>query len=383
MVVLTIPKVGLIHKPHLLAITLSLVIALGLVLQSLVLPSSLFDISSLSFIQDAFADHGQEIVLSLNESSFAQKSPEGGNQVIVVVNYATQDPMAVHDLVKGVMKVYSPNGTLLKTSSSPTPFPISESGKAQLATTLTDNSVNSATANIVFTNPIRTEMVSNELPVKIGPIKRITATLPDEKQPDTELVQEKQPAVTAQIPTKNEAVIKQPKIKPPAPVENEEIPEHPLVVMPQKGKQSIAPMEPFFQGTPPTFTSETTINSTIEICNDGLDNDADTQTDFEDSDCLALTSPSPPQPAQEDQLTAASLEVCDDAIDNDLDGKTDLEDEECMSTAPLNQQLAPNLPKGQEAENSNEEEQQSDEDDENDNDDDDDDDDDGNNEDLD
>ena len=31
--------------------------------------------------------------------------------------------MLFHDLVKGVMKVYSPDGTLLKTISSPTPFP--------------------------------------------------------------------------------------------------------------------------------------------------------------------------------------------------------------------------------------------------------------------
>src|SRR5919106_2525792 len=173
MVVLTIRRVGLICRPHLLAITLSLVIALGLLLQILDLPSSLLAIPSLSFIHSAFGDHGQEIVLSLNNSSFAPTSPDGVNKIKIVVNYATQDPMTVHDLVKGVMKVYSLNGTLLKTSSSPTPFPVSTSGNAQLATTLTDNSQDSVTAKIIFTNPIRTETVSNELLVKIDLVKGI------------------------------------------------------------------------------------------------------------------------------------------------------------------------------------------------------------------
>jgi len=51
---------------------LVLVVALGLLLQGLDLPSSLPNISSLSFIQNAFGDHGQEISFLLSESSIAQ-----------------------------------------------------------------------------------------------------------------------------------------------------------------------------------------------------------------------------------------------------------------------------------------------------------------------
>ena len=120
MVILRITNVGLIYKPQFLAITLSLVIALGLLLQSLDLPSSLLAVPSFSFLNNAFAEHGQEIVISLNDSASAPIAPDGKNRVKVVVNYATQEPMVVNDLVKGVMKVYSANGTLLKTSSSPT-----------------------------------------------------------------------------------------------------------------------------------------------------------------------------------------------------------------------------------------------------------------------
>ena len=316
---LTIPKERLIYKPQVLAVTLSLVIGLGLLLQSLDLDSFLHNISPLSFISNAFADHGEEIVLSLNDTSFAQKSPEERNQVKVIVNYATQDPMAVHDLVKGVMKVYSPNGTLLKTSSSPTPFPVSTSGNAQLATTLTDNSQDSVTAKIIFTNPIRTETVSNELLVKIDLVKGITPASPDEKQIETQAVQDEKRVVT-----------------PPIPAGNEEVTEQPPVVQPQEEQQPITPTGPLFPGAPHTFTSE---------------------------------SATPSQLSQKEQLTAsaASVEVCDDTLDNDLDAKIDSEDEECISTAHLNQQLESNSQEGQESENSNNEEQpQSDERDEDD-----------------
>src|ERR671939_1442092 len=133
-------------------------------------------ISSAPVVESAFADHGQEIVLTSKDASFAPiSSGDGGNQVKVVVNYAVHDPMIANDLVKGVMKVYSPNGTLLKTSSSPTPFPISNSySTATLATTITDPTIESVTAKIVFTNPIKTETLSNELPVSVDLIREAT-----------------------------------------------------------------------------------------------------------------------------------------------------------------------------------------------------------------
>jgi hypothetical protein len=346
-------------------------------LQSLDLPSSLLAIPSLSFINSAFADHGQEISLSLNDSSFAP-SPEGGNQVKVVVNYATQDPMAVDDLVKGVMKVYTPNGTLIKTSSSPTPFPVSTTGQLQMATTLTENTIENITANIVFTNPIRTEIVSNELPVKPDFNRGITSASLEENRETAEAVQGEEPtALTQTIPLGGQES-QQPAVIPPIPAEAAEITEQlpppqeiaPQEIAPQEiGPQEtqiapIAPMKPLFQGAP-TSTNDPTTSPTGEICTDGIDNDADTLTDFEDSNCPAVTSPL--KPPQQEQLASAILEICYDTLDNDLDGKTDAADEECLSTAPPDRQLAPAV---QDSQNGREEEQQSDEDDE-DNDDDD------------
>ncbi len=376
MVVVTIRNTGLIYRPELLAITLSFVIALGLLLQSLDLPSSLLAIPSLSFINSAFADHGQEISLSLNDSSFVP-SPEGGNEVKVVVNYATQDPMAVDDLVKGVMKVYTPNGTLIKTSSSPTPFPVSTTGQLQMATTLTGDTVENITANIVFTNPIRTEIVSNELPVKPDFNRGITSASTEENRETADAVQEEEPtALTQTIPLGGQET-QQPAVIPPNPAEiTEQLPPPlapqeiaPQEIAPQE-TQSIAPapMEPLVQG-PPISTNNPTTSPSEEICTDGIDNDADTLTDFEDNNCPAVVSPL--KPPQQEQLASAILEICDDTLDNDLDGKIDAADEMCLSTAPQDRPLTPAV---QGSESGREEEQQSDENDEdNDNDNDDDD----------
>src|SRR5215216_3650122 len=311
MVMLIILKERLIYKPQVLAITLSLVIALGLFLQSLDLDFFLHNISLLSSIPNAFADHGEEIVLSLNDTSFARKSPEEGNQVKAIVNYATQDPMAVRDLVKGVMKVYSPNGTLLKTSSSPTPFPISNSyGTATLATTITDPTIESVTAKIVFTNSIKTETLSNELPVSVD--------LSEDKLSFTK-------SAIALSPTEEEQQ---------QPAELKEVP----AIQEKKQIKSI-------ESIPQTITNPSTTTTTTpaphiekEVCNDGIDNDSDTLIDFSDEKCNPLQSQQQPilsqqQPilSQQGQTIVPTSEICDDDLDNDFDGRVDSRDEECSN----------------------------------------------------
>ena len=144
------------------------------------------------------------------------------------------------------------------------------------------------------------------------------------------------------------------------PIPPEEVIEQPPQTETLQEEQPIAPTVPFLQGAP-TMSTETTTNSNIELCDDGLDNDGDTLIDFEDGDCPAITSFR--TPPQEQQLASATLEVCDDTLDNDLDGKKDLEDEECSATIPIEGQAAPNGREGEEGEDNDEEEQQSNEDD--------------------
>ena len=54
-----------------------------------------------------------------------------------------------------------------------------------------------------------------------------------------------------------------------------------------------------------------------EICNDGIDNDGDGDTDCADSDCAG------------DPACAPAAEICNDGIDNDGDGDTDCADSDC------------------------------------------------------
>jgi hypothetical protein len=59
----------------------------------------------------------------------------------------------------------------------------------------------------------------------------------------------------------------------------------------------------------------------FEICDDGLDNDGNGQTDCDDADCLTFNPPICSQP-----------EVCDDNIDNDFNGDQDCQDDACAGT---------------------------------------------------
>jgi hypothetical protein len=317
------------HKLRSQTLALSLII----VMMTTTTLTTAITIISPPLIQSAFAEHGQEIVLTSKDTSFAPISSGEGNQVKAVVNYAVHDPMVENDLVKGVMRIYSPDGTLLKTSSSPTPFPITNShGTVTLATTLTDPTMEDVIAKIVFTNPIKTEIISNELPVSVNLIKDAAMTgepkeraisqapheseskeedepLPEDKLPPTEstkksseIEEEQQSARIEDVPTIHQS----PQV---APTES----------MPQTLTNSYV--------SPPLPTIPEP-----EICNDSIDNDGDTLIDLSDLDCnLIQTQQQQPPALQQQPAAVSSPEMCDDDLDNDLDSKVDSRDEECSS----------------------------------------------------
>ena len=317
------------------ALTLSLII----VMMTTTLITTI-TISSPTIVQSAFADHGQEIVLTSTDASFAPvSSGEGGNQAKVVVTYAVHDPMIVNDLVKGVMKVYSPNGTLLKTSSSPTPFPISNSyGTATLATTLTDPTIESVIAKIAFTNPIKTETFSNELPVSVDlirgaalsgePQEKMTTQAPPQSEEEAPI----KPLSEDKILSTESTIVSSPTEEEQQP---DELKEAPII----QGKQQTTSIESMPQTiTNPSISPTTTTYTPVphiaeEICNDGIDNDSDTLIDFSDEKCNPLQSQQQRgQPIlQQGQTIAPTPEICDDDLDNDFDGKVDSRDEECST----------------------------------------------------
>jgi hypothetical protein len=325
------------------ALTLGLII-----IMTTTMLTTTITISSPPLVQGAFADHGQEIVITPEDVSFAPvSSGEGGNQVKVVVNYVVHDPMVTNDLVKGVMKVYSPDGTLLKTSSSPTPFPISDShGTATHATTVTDPTIEGVIAKIVFTNPIKTEIISNELPVSVDLIRGATLsekpqqmTMP-QKLPQSESESEEPIQLSEDKPLSKESAIAS------STTEEEQRRSELVKIPPIQGKQQATSTEPIPQTItdnppiPPILPTTTATTPTIttpasrtseEICGDGIDNDSDALIDFIDGQCnLESSEQQQQQPIpQQEQIMASSPEICDDDLDNDFDGNVDSRDEEC------------------------------------------------------
>ena len=290
-------------------------------------------ISSAPLVESAFADHGQEIVLTSKDASFAPiSSGDGGNQVKVVVNYAVHDPMIANDLVKGVMKVYSPNGTLLKTSSSPTPFPINSShGTATLATTITDPTIESVTAKIVFTNSIKTETLSNELPVSVDLIRETTLSGEPKEMTTQQVLPESEkapiePLSEDKLSSTESAIASSPTEEEQQPAELKEVP----AIQEKKQIKSIESI-PQTITNPSTTTTTTPSHIAEEVCNDGIDNDSDTLIDFSDEECNPSPSQQQPILSQQGQTMVSTSEICDDDLDNDFDGKVDSRDEECSS----------------------------------------------------
>jgi hypothetical protein len=279
-------------------------LALGLIMVTMTMMLTVTTTTSIflvpPLVQSALADHGQEVVLSEKDSSFAPvSSDEGGNQVKVVVNYDVRDPMTLNDLAKAVMKVYSPDGTLVKTSSSPTPFRITDDqGTTTLATTLTDTTIEGVTAKIVFTNPIKTETISNELTVSVGNIKGATLS----KEPQDEIIPQN---------------LSQPQLE-----SSQDVPIKPL--------SDALGKEPIFQQNQKITSEESTPQTTITTDNPFM---SETETETETTTAHAPATDNTAQHQlrlQQEQNLGQTPEICEDSLDNDLDGKIDGRDEQCI-----------------------------------------------------
>jgi hypothetical protein len=167
----------LVQKMPLVVIAITLTIGLSLPLLLLhqqtptlsFLLGDLFPAISASMsLDNAFADHGQEITLTLYNSSFGSLTSGGGNQVSIFANYKLNDDSIAGQTINAVMEVYAPNGTLIRTSSYPDGFVAQSSGIDGLETTIKDPTVQSVTANVTFRNADKTAILSNDLRVNLN-----------------------------------------------------------------------------------------------------------------------------------------------------------------------------------------------------------------------
>jgi hypothetical protein len=121
----------------------------------------------------AFAQQGQGVVIKLNSAYFTSPSGNGNHQVKVVTDYTVSNMSLVGQKINAVMKVYSQNGTLLKTTSYPDGFILNNTGVRQLLTNIPNSTINNITAVATFTNLAKTVAFSNplEVPLNLGQSK--------------------------------------------------------------------------------------------------------------------------------------------------------------------------------------------------------------------
>ena len=106
----------------------------------------------------------EKITIGLNSATFGPlTSNPSANQVKLLVDYQTKDLSLVDSTINGVMEVFAPNGSLIKTSSYPNGFTITDAGIIQFATSFADPSLTSVTTNVTLTDLNKTETLSNTL----------------------------------------------------------------------------------------------------------------------------------------------------------------------------------------------------------------------------
>jgi hypothetical protein len=127
---------------------------------------------------------GGEISIKLNNTQFTRLNDTGNYQIKVFVDYSVTDPALIGQKINAVMKVYSSDGSLLKTTSFPGGFPVNRTGGTYLLTSIPVSPAQNITTETVFTDLNKTNLLSN--PVKTTPhitdlIKssQITPTLTD------------------------------------------------------------------------------------------------------------------------------------------------------------------------------------------------------------
>jgi hypothetical protein len=134
----------------------------------LVMGVSIFILYPPTVVTLSFAQNNERVVISVSNSSFVPLTNTDANQVRVGVEYTIEDESIENEMINAVMKVYAPNGSLIRTTSVPSGFtPQSDGGVEELKTTFHDKSMQSILANITFTDVTKRTPISNVLTVNL------------------------------------------------------------------------------------------------------------------------------------------------------------------------------------------------------------------------
>src|SRR5688572_31399385 len=87
-----------------------------------VLVLSFFSFFPATSVTQSFAQNSERISISVSNSSFVPLTNTDANQVRVGVEYTIEDESIENEMINAVMKVYAPNGSLIRTTSIPSGF---------------------------------------------------------------------------------------------------------------------------------------------------------------------------------------------------------------------------------------------------------------------
>ena len=133
-----------------------------------VLALSFFSFFPPTSVTQSFAQNSERISISVSNSTFVPLTNTDANQVRVGVEYTIEDESIENEMINAVMKVYAPNGSLIRTTSIPSGFTAQGDGGVEvLKTTFLDNSMQSILANITFTDLTKKVPVSNVIAVNL------------------------------------------------------------------------------------------------------------------------------------------------------------------------------------------------------------------------
>ena len=113
--------------------------------------------------QSVFANHGKEITLKLGDAQFYLPPGKNVLQIKLTTTYSVTDPAIVDKQISGIMKIYTANGTLIKTTSIPNGFKADKNGFQQFVTSLPNSTLQSITTVVLFTDMNKTAPLSNTI----------------------------------------------------------------------------------------------------------------------------------------------------------------------------------------------------------------------------
>jgi hypothetical protein len=113
--------------------------------------------------QSAFSNHGKEIALKLNDGQFYLPLGKSVQVIKLTTTYSVTDPATVDKQISGTMKIYTANGTLMKTTSIPNGFKADKNGFQQFVTSLPNSTIQSITTVVLFTDLNKTAALSNSI----------------------------------------------------------------------------------------------------------------------------------------------------------------------------------------------------------------------------